>query len=141
VYIDGTQPPQLVTQVTTSTTNMALVAPGRMTIALTDLSFPALFSALSFTLTTATQTLQTFALNGASSGTWYYDVATPDTLSGIVFARPDAVAGFGMYNLDVRYSYEETAPVPLPAGLLPLLAALGGMLGLGRVHRRSRSQA
>ena len=131
VFADGLTD-TLVTAPTTYTLDLPLTAPGRLTITLTDLKFPALFSVLSFTLTTATQTLRSFALNGASSATWYYDVTAPATLSGVVYARPSSTAGAGMYNLSVSYVANVVAPVPLPASAWLLLSALGGALRLYR---------
>lgn len=105
-------------------TDLNLSSPGKLTISLNDLAWPALLDTLSFSLTDATHVLQTFAATGPTN-TWTFNVSAPGTYYGTIFAKPSAAARAGMYH--ATYSYESVAPVPLPAAAWLLFSGIAGL--------------
>lgn len=116
----------LVTGTSLNLTEFNLTTPGTLVIKLDDLKWPSVvLSTLSFSLTDATHVLNTYKLTGgATSGTWTFDVTTPGTLYGAIFAKP-AAGQAGMYYANV--SYQSVSAVPLPAAAWFLISGIAGL--------------
>jgi hypothetical protein len=120
----------LVTGTNMNLTELNLSSPGKLLIELDDLNWPGLLGTLSFSLTDATHVLQTFTVSGADKGLWSFDVSSPATLYGVIFAKPSATAKAGMYYAKVGYQTPLAAPVPLPAAAWFLISGIAGFAAL-----------
>ncbi|MGD9843622.1 MAG: VPLPA-CTERM sorting domain-containing protein [Steroidobacteraceae bacterium] len=118
----------LVTASSLNGTELSLAMPGTLTFKLEDLKWPGLLDTLSFVLTDNTSVLKTYKFDvGSTSGSWTYNVTSPQTLYAAVFAKPATTSQAGMYYANI--SYETAAsPVPLPAALWLLISGLGGLI-------------
>jgi len=130
----------LVTGTSMTLTDLNLSTPGTLMIELDDLKWPAALQSLSFTLTSATEKLQTFtAVSGAAHNTWTFDIGTAGTYYGSIFATPNANSKAGMYYANVSYS--NVAPVPLPAAAWLLLSGVAGLAAFRPKHKLSQFSA
>jgi hypothetical protein len=105
--------------------------PGVLTVALDDLDWPTSLSGLSFTATTSSNVIG--QLDGAGQET--IDLTSGGTIYAYVTGEATnptsgPAYGVGLYTLAVGFT---PAPVPLPASLALLLAAL---LGFALLHLR-----
>jgi hypothetical protein len=124
----------LVTAPTLTTSRLDLQSAGTLYVSLSDLKWPEVAKALSFSLSSPTQVI---APTSNSGGLLAYDVTGPMTLFASVYAAPTATVGGALYHLSVRFA-SSAPPVPLPAAVWLLLSGLAGLGALGTRQTRSR---
>lgn len=137
--LPGTMLFQSTTMVTSANINMTeldLSTPGTLYVSLSDLGWPNALSSLNFSLFDAMH-----AVTGtATSYGWSYDITSPSTLFGAVFATPDAAAKAGLYNVQINFQ-SSVAPVPLPAAGWFLLSGIAGLAALRPKQKLSQTFA
>jgi hypothetical protein len=113
----------------------SFVAPsaGKVSVTLSNISWPQQLSTLSFSATSADQVLASWNGMNATTGTASFDVS-----AGTYFAHIMATAGgalnLGLYSVLMTFA-PSTSPVPLPASGWMLLTGLFVLVGLVRTTR------
>lgn len=114
----------------TTATAFTTTGPGKVTVQLSDLSWPERLASLSFAIANSTTVFARSALGiGTSSvNTLSFDVSGPGTYTAIVsgVVAPSSVLQLGAYSLQIDL---RPSAVPLPASGLLLGAAIA-LLGL-----------
>jgi hypothetical protein len=103
---------------------------GTMTAKLTNLAWPERLSSLSFAASTATSVLTTLS----DAGSIQFSVSGPGAYYAHVAGVAQGALDVGLYSLRITFD-SGVSPVPLPAALPLLLAALAS--GAGLLRRRA----
>ncbi len=101
---------------------------GRVSVTLTDLGWPGLFSSLSFAASTSTSLLAQLAAPGSAT----FNIDGTGTYFATVYGVADPNFGSGLYSLNLSYS-----PVPIPAAGWLLLSGLALLARKTKRHQRS----
>lgn len=99
----------------------------RITVAVSDLGFPAQFANLSLAVTRGNETVG-FVFG---AGSFFFDVTESGTYRYTLLATPDAEAGAGLYDIDVSRAATPPAPPPTPPAPPPTPPNDGGSGGGG----------
>jgi hypothetical protein len=126
----------LVTQSQIDLQTLNLTGAGTVSIKLTDLKWPDLLGALSFTLFDATHVIGSYALEPAIVGSNAFNVNTAGTYYASIYASPTAGKSGGLYNAQIYF--QATAPVPLPAAGWLLFTGLAGLAAIRPKHTLSQ---
>lgn len=115
--------------------------PGTVSVQLTNLDWPQALSSLSFMATTANQVLSSLsAPSSASTQSLTFPVAGGGTYFADVMAAAGGPLDLGIYSFSLNFT-PAGSPVPLPASGALLLGGIGGIVGLIRWLRGTRSQS
>ena len=99
-----------------------------MTVTLTDLGWPGLFSSLSFAASTSTSLLAQLSAPGSLT----FEIGGAGNYFATVYGVADPNFGSGLYSLNLSY-----APVPIPAAGWLLLSGLALLARKTNRHQRS----
>jgi hypothetical protein len=110
---------------------LGLTSAGMLTVTIADLAFPQLLDSLSFAISNSNQEL----LRQVGAGSLHYVVSGPMTLFANVYAVPNALAGSGLYHINVSFA---PAVVPLPSAALLFLSGFAGMTRFTRATKLKR---
>ena len=101
---------------------------GSVTVTLSDLGWPGLFSSLSFAASTSTSLLAQLSAPGSLT----FEIGGAGIYFATVYGVADPNFGSGLYSLNLSY-----APVPIPAAGWLLLSALALLARKTNRHQRS----